>query len=64
MPEPELKGRDRTPGAVIGIAALAAILFIPPPADMPVAAWRVVGVASLMATWWSMPLTTFFMGCR
>jgi sodium-dependent dicarboxylate transporter 2/3/5 len=52
MPENELKGRDRTYGAIIGIAALAAVLIIPPPSDVPVAAWRVAGVAVLMATWW------------
>ncbi len=52
MPENELKGRDRTYGAIIGIAALATVLFIPAPSDMPVAAWRVAGVALLMATWW------------
>jgi sodium-dependent dicarboxylate transporter 2/3/5 len=52
MPEPELKGRDRSYGAMIGIAALAAVLIIPPPAGMPTAAWYVAGVALLMAAWW------------
>lgn len=35
MPEPELKGRDSSYGATIGLAALAAVLIIPPPAGMP-----------------------------
>lgn len=52
MPEPELKGRDRSYGAMIGIAALAAVLIIPPPAGMPTAAWHVAGVALLMAACW------------
>lgn len=52
MPEPELKGRDRSYGATIGLAALAAVLIIPPPAGMPMAAWHVAGVALLMAAWW------------
>jgi sodium-dependent dicarboxylate transporter 2/3/5 len=52
MSEPELKGRDRSYGALIGIAAFALVLVIPPPADMPEAAWRVAGVALLMAAWW------------
>lgn len=52
MPEPELKGRDRSYGAMIGIAGLAAVLIIPPPAGMPTAAWHVAGVALLMAAWW------------
>lgn len=52
MPETELKGRGRNFGTILGIAALTAVLLVPPPADMPVAAWRVAGVACLMATWW------------
>jgi solute carrier family 13 (sodium-dependent dicarboxylate transporter), member 2/3/5 len=52
MPENELKSRDWAYGAIIGIVALAAVLVIPPPSDIPVAAWRVAGVAFLMATWW------------
>jgi sodium-dependent dicarboxylate transporter 2/3/5 len=47
-----MKGRGRNFGIVIGIAVLAAVLLLPPPADMPVSAWRVAGVAGLMATWW------------
>ena len=47
-----MKGRGRNSGAIIGIAALSAVLLAPPPGDMPVAAWRVAGIALLMATWW------------
>jgi len=37
---------------VLGVLALGATLALPPPAEMPPAAWRVAGVALLMAAWW------------
>ncbi|NEW89694.1 anion transporter, partial [Rhodopseudomonas sp. WA056] len=40
-------------GAILfGFALLALTLVIPPPAGMKLEAWRVAGVAALMATWW------------
>ena len=43
-------------GRIIGLAAgfafLAFALLLPPPEAMPPAAWRVAGVAVLMAIWW------------
>jgi sodium-dependent dicarboxylate transporter 2/3/5 len=52
MAELELKGRNRSHGVIIGAVLLAAVLFIPVPAGMPPQAWRVAGVALLMAAWW------------
>lgn len=43
-----------------GLAAFIAILLLPPPAGMPVEAWRTTGLVLLMATWWmtqAIPLT-------
>lgn len=42
----------QTIGLVIGLALFALTLFLPAPGDMPLAAWRVAGVAMLMASWW------------
>ncbi len=39
-------------GVLIGLAAFFALLALPAPASMPVAAWRVAAVAALMAIWW------------
>jgi sodium-dependent dicarboxylate transporter 2/3/5 len=39
-------------GFVAGSLALAATLVLAPPEGMPLVAWRVVGVGSLMAVWW------------
>lgn len=39
-------------GLLLGIAAFGALLLLPAPEGMPAAAWRVVAVAALMATWW------------
>jgi sodium-dependent dicarboxylate transporter 2/3/5 len=52
MAELELKGQDRSRGVIIGAVLLAAVLIIPAPAGVPPQAWRVAGVALLMATWW------------
>ncbi len=40
-------------GLVVGIAALAAVFMIPPPGTLPPAGWRVLGLALMMAIWWS-----------
>lgn len=43
-----------------GLAAFIAILLLPPPAGMPVAAWHTTALVVLMATWWmtqAIPLT-------
>ena len=38
--------------ALIGIAVFAVLLILPPPDGLPIEAWRVVAVASLMIIWW------------
>jgi sodium-dependent dicarboxylate transporter 2/3/5 len=43
-----------------GLALFAAMLVVPAPGDMPVAAWRTCALVALMATWWmtqALPLT-------
>jgi len=43
-----------------GLAAFLALLLLPPPAAIPVEAWRTVALVVLMATWWmtqALPLT-------
>ncbi len=40
-------------GLWLGPALLLATLILPPPAGMSAAAWACVGMALLMATWWS-----------
>lgn len=35
-----------------GVALFLTLLLLPPPEDMPAAAWRVVAVGLLMAFWW------------
>ena len=40
-------------GLWLGPALLAATLLLPPPAEMSSSAWACVGMALLMATWWS-----------
>lgn len=52
MAQLESRGRDRGIAAIIGAMLLAAVLVIPAPAGMPPQAWRVAGVALLMAIWW------------
>ena len=48
MAELEVKGKEQTWGAILGVVLLA-----PPPAGMPLEAWRVAAVAVLMAVWWT-----------
>ena len=40
-------------GLVGGIAALVLTLVLPPPAGLPVAGWWTLGLALLMAIWWT-----------
>jgi sodium-dependent dicarboxylate transporter 2/3/5 len=40
-------------GLVAGLAALAAVVFLEPPAGMSPAAWIVAGTMVLMACWWA-----------
>jgi sodium-dependent dicarboxylate transporter 2/3/5 len=43
-----------------GLALFVILLLLPPPDGMPLAAWRVVALAGLMAVWWmtqALPLT-------
>ncbi|WP_417316714.1 SLC13 family permease [Emcibacter sp.] len=37
----------------LGIALLALVLILPAPEGMSEAAWKTVGIAALMATWWA-----------
>ncbi|MCM2130746.1 SLC13 family permease [Larsenimonas rhizosphaerae] len=40
-------------GLIIGFVFAVLVLLIPPPASMPPPAWHCIGLALLMATWWS-----------
>jgi len=40
-------------GFVTGLAVLAATLILPPPSGLPLAGWHTLGLALLMAIWWS-----------
>ena len=42
----------RSVGLVLGPLLFLALLLLPPPQDLSPAAWHVVAVAALMATWW------------
>jgi solute carrier family 13 (sodium-dependent dicarboxylate transporter), member 2/3/5 len=53
MAELEVKGKEQTWGAILGIALFVGVLAAPAPADMPPQAWRVAAVAVLMAVWWT-----------
>ena len=58
MPSPDPSADRLLPpsawaGLVAGVLALAAVLVVPPPGDLPVAGWRVLGLALMMAIWWS-----------
>ncbi|HEX8644345.1 MAG TPA: DASS family sodium-coupled anion symporter [Allosphingosinicella sp.] len=47
-------------GLWAGLALFAAMLALPPPAAMPLAAWHTAAIVVLMATWWmtqALPLT-------
>ena len=47
-------------GLWAGLGAFVLMLFLPPPAAMPLAAWRTTALVVLMATWWmtqALPLT-------
>ncbi|MGQ0703990.1 MAG: SLC13 family permease [Gemmatimonadales bacterium] len=44
-------GRRRV-GLVAGLLVFVALVLLPPPAGMPVAAWRTAAAALLMAIWW------------
>jgi sodium-dependent dicarboxylate transporter 2/3/5 len=52
MAEPASADKTLHPGLVIGVVLLAAVLVLPAPAGMQPEAWRVAGVALLMAAWW------------
>lgn len=44
--------RARIAGLSLGVAAFAAVMVFPAPEGMSLGAWRVLGVAALMAIWW------------
>lgn len=48
----ELQGRGRLFGIFVGLALLVLTLVTPPPAGLSPEAWRVAGIALLMASWW------------
>jgi sodium-dependent dicarboxylate transporter 2/3/5 len=43
---------QRNWGAIIGVALFLAVMLLPAPAGMPAPAWKVAGVALLMAMLW------------
>jgi sodium-dependent dicarboxylate transporter 2/3/5 len=40
-------------GLVVGLCALLAAIAVPPPAGVPPAGWRTLGLALMMSIWWS-----------
>jgi sodium-dependent dicarboxylate transporter 2/3/5 len=52
MAQLDLKAGLGGAAAVIEAVLLAAVVVIPAPAGMPPQAWRVAGMALLMAIWW------------
>ena len=48
----EARGGAGRIGAIVGVAFLVVVLILPPPEGMAAEAWRVAGVAGLMACWW------------
>lgn len=47
-------------GLWVGLAVFILLLLLPPPADMPIDAWRTAALLMLMASWWmtqALPLT-------
>ncbi len=57
MHEPDPPDRLLTTGAAAGLLAgvllLAATLVMPPPAGLPLDGWRTLGLALMMAVWWT-----------
>jgi solute carrier family 13 (sodium-dependent dicarboxylate transporter), member 2/3/5 len=53
MAELEVKGKEQTWGAILGMVLFVGVLVTPAPADMTLQAWRVVAVAVLMTIWWT-----------
>jgi solute carrier family 13 (sodium-dependent dicarboxylate transporter), member 2/3/5 len=52
MAEREMQGKSRSRGVIAGIVLLTVFLVMPAPADLPLKAWHVAGIALLMAVWW------------
>lgn len=52
VPNPHLS-RPAAAGLVVGALVLLATLVLPPPAGLPIAGWRTLGLALMMAIWWS-----------
>ena len=53
MPAVPSAGRSsKLPWLGAGLLFLILPLLLPPPSGMPPAAWRMAGIAALMATWW------------
>jgi len=52
-PHPPLLSRASAIGLAAGIVIFVATLLLPPPADLPTAGWHTLGLALLMAVWWS-----------
>ena len=53
MAELEIKGKEQTWGAILGMVLFVGVLVTPAPADMTLQAWRVAAVALLMTIWWT-----------
>lgn len=52
-PDAPLLSRSSAIGLAAGIAIFAATLLLPPPAGLPITGWYTLGLALLMAVWWS-----------
>ncbi|PLX37558.1 MAG: anion transporter [Hyphomicrobiales bacterium] len=52
-PQPALLSVPAAIGLVAGFAVFLLTLIAPPPGDLPVAGWRTLGLAAMMAIWWS-----------
>src|SRR5690606_12272782 len=52
-PTPPLISASAAVGLAAGLLVLAATLIVPPPAGLPLGGWRTLGLALLMAIWWT-----------
>jgi solute carrier family 13 (sodium-dependent dicarboxylate transporter), member 2/3/5 len=51
--QPQYLTRTSAIGVVAGLAIFLATLVVPPPAGLPLAGWHTLGLALLMAVWWT-----------
>jgi sodium-dependent dicarboxylate transporter 2/3/5 len=47
------RSKAQLTGLWLGLALFVVLLWLPPPAEFPVPAWRTAALAALMAVWWA-----------